>query len=92
MVKKFQPKNSKSIFCSRFGYPDELTFKLHDRRGRCYMHCSRPCEAVMAFQECLHRIDGGHCNLEAKKQEVFITESKKRLNEAEVASKKKKGE
>ena len=56
------------------------------------MHCSRPCEAVMAFQECLHRIDGGHCNLEAKKKEVFITESKKRLNEAEVASKKKKGE
>ena len=55
------------------------------------MNLLRPSEALLEFQVAVSRIEDGYCNLEAKKQEIFITEAKKRLIEAEAASKKKKG-
>ena len=48
-------------------------------------------EAVHSFQEAINRIEAGHCNLELKKQEIFVKDTKKRLTEAENEAKKKKG-
>ena len=40
-----------------FGYPDELVFKLYERKGRCFMSLGRPNEAATCFEEAL--IKGG---------------------------------
>ena len=59
------------------------------------MNSSRPFEAIQWFKEAINRIEAGHCNLETKKREVFLSETRKRLAEAEEAeaaiAKKKKG-
>ena len=85
----------KILHFPRFGYPPELTFKLYDRRGRCFMNNLKSFEAIQSFKEAINRIEAGHCNLETKKREVFLSETRKRLVEAEEAeaavAKKKKG-
>ena len=34
-------------------YPDELVFKLYERKGRCFMSLGRPNEAATCFEEAL---------------------------------------
>ena len=38
-----------------FGYPDELVFKLYERKGRCFMSLERPNEAATCFEEALNK-------------------------------------
>ena len=59
------------------------------------MNSLKSFEAIQSFKEAINRIEAGHCNLETKKREVFLSETRKRLVEAEEAeaavAKKKKG-
>ena len=64
-----------------FGYPNELTFKLYDRRGRCYMKLRHFAEAVQAFEEALLKVEESKLEPGSKKKETFVSEAKKKLEE-----------
>ena len=64
-----------------FGYPNELTFKLYDRRGRCHLKLRHFAEAAQAFEEALLKIEESKLEAGSKKKETFISEAKKNLEE-----------
>ena len=69
-----------------FGYPEELTCKLYERRGRCYVNLGQHDLAANAFEEAINKVK--ESRLDAKKKEAFIEDAKKKLSQALKDAKK----
>ena len=62
-----------------FEYPAELTYKLYERRGRCFSCLEKSFEAIKAFEEALKMVLSS--KLDAKKRETFVLQTKHKIEE-----------
>ncbi len=64
------------------GYPKELRYKLHDRRGRCHLAIGKDSEARSDFEEALKSL--GKANLKQKKREELQKELQDAINKVRI--------